>query len=101
MSDVSPYGVHQHAAPGAVRAHALVGEPIDHVTQNDVAGTSPASFSTAPFKKGPKLGGQAPPRRTRVASGGQPLCQGLDDTCKRWRMVGSIYCPNHDPKRAK
>ena len=100
MSDSEPYGTHQHAAPGAVRAHTLVGEPIDHPTTNQVS-ASAATFSTAPYKGGPRLGGQTPPKRPRYASGGQPLCVGLDDTCGKWRMRGSQYCQYHDPKLAK
>lgn len=89
MSDVSPYGTHQHAAPGAVRAHALVGEPIDHVTVNQVGGSSPASFSTAPYKK--------PVRR---GNHGQRACAGVSvkgKPCTAMALKDSEFCRHHDP----
>jgi len=91
MSDVGPYGVHQHAALGAVRAHTLVGEPIDHLTVNQV-GASPATFSSAPY-----LGSPQPPKPTLSAAQRDRLnrCSGKDNTCKCRPIHGTNLCWFH------
>lgn len=87
MSDVSPYGTHQHAAPGAVREHAYVGEPIDMPTQNGLAGASQATFSTAPYKK--PISAETPR--------GPKGCVGKDGTCGAPAIRGERHCIFHLP----
>jgi hypothetical protein len=85
MSDAGEYGVHQHASPGAVRAHTLVGEPSGLVTGNaSVVGASPAGFSwsTAPYKKPP------PPPRSKLCA---------RDNCRGLAKLDSLYCRHHEP----
>lgn len=83
MSDVSPYGTHQHASEGAVRAYALVGDHVDQQTENSV-GASPATFSTAPYKK---------PGTHAYALCSKTGCRGL-------RKKGSDWCRHHEPDTA-
>lgn len=80
MSETSPYGVTQNADADAKIANQLVGERVDHVTANQL-GSSPASFSTAPYKK---------PGTGKWAVCSKPDCRGL-------RKKGSEWCRHHEP----
>ena len=98
MSDIGPYAAHQHAAVGAVKAHTLVGEPIDHLTTNQSVGT-PATFSTAPFIEGPKVA----PRRVLTPHERDRMnrCVGKNGSCKARPMHGTDLCVFHTKQKER
>lgn len=88
MSDVSPYGVTQHATEERVTATALAGERSDIVTANALVG-GPAMFSTAPYRPD-RIGGR---RVSRIGK-----CKGKDDTCEAFPIRGTDACIFHTPQ---
>lgn len=92
MSDVSPYGITQHADADLMTANALVGERVSPVVGNAVHGSA-AMFSTAPYipprpKAPPPLLGPRHPDRIGK-------CLGKDDTCRAGPMRGTDWCVFH------
>lgn len=95
MADIKPYGVTQNANAEMITANALVGDNAGSMRAEQAnPDYGPAVHSTAPYKGGPKVK-TAPPLVRRVASTGQPLCIGKNDTCTAWRMKDSDYCRWH------
>lgn len=88
MSDVSPYGVTQHADEAMVTANQLVGERLDHPQVNQAVAASPAGFSTAPYKR--------PAAQTREPRKEKGIC--IYDECQGWALKGSPWCRWHQPK---
>jgi len=88
MSDISPYGVTQHATQERVTATALAGEHTDIVTANALVG-GPAMFSTAPYRPD-RINGR---RVSRIGK-----CKGKNDTCEAFPIKGTDACIFHTPQ---
>ena len=88
MSDVSPYGVTQHATEERVIASALVGERTQMVTGNAMVGSA-AAFSTAPYRPD-RIGGR---RVSRIGK-----CLGKKDTCEAAPIKQTDLCIFHTPQ---
>lgn len=89
MSDVSPYGVTQHADAEMMTANAMVGERLSPVTVNATVGSA-AMFSTAPY---------IPPRPPKVKPT-KPRCQGKEGTCKAGPIGDTGLCWFHTKQAA-
>ena len=83
MSEISPYGITQHAAAdGPVTADALVGDRAGSTNVNAIGDVGPAMFSTAPYE---------PPLTERGARG----CYHGGGTCAAPAMRGRRVCFFH------
>lgn len=89
MSDVSPYGITQHADAERVTANEMVGERVSPVIGNAQFGSA-AAFSTAPYR---------PPGYRKPAGTGRKRCAGNDNTCKAWPVGDGDLCYFHEKHR--